>query len=1118
MYAPEPPAAIVTQTHYHWRNDNGSETTATSLTGGTEDTAATNISRATPVRLRIQISNEGATSTPSQGYTLEYGTKVTTCAAVTGWTDVGAGGGDWDMYNSTNITEGNNTTNIAVSAGGVTDENSSFLTPNSAVKDTSSTIASTTLSSSQFMEAEFSIKQTTESELSATYCFRLTSVGNDLDDYTRYPELTTESLRDFEVQRGTFTIGSGQTSYTLTAGVNYVAPSASTSAFMRITNLHHTGAGNTSSPFADQSTVYISNPSNITSSVTFTRGSSGNSTQVSWEIVEYIGEENYDNEMVVRGQGTVTFGGSDYTATGTALWDWPETIGDSDVVVFITGFMHPLTDTAYFLGQATAEWLPSTNQPAFKRSYAAGAPTVSYAVIEFTGRNWAVQRKEHVYTAVGTTETEAITAVGSLARTFLHTQHRVAGGNAYDLGHEVWLSSIGQVSYRISSTTSVTAPFAHTSVAWIIENTQTGTGAMDVARSNGTTVGGTAPLTVSVPIGKTLSDITNASIFATGHIHGFNYTGVLAGIAIASTTHYEVWRANTTDTLTYRTEVVEWPTVDLALIQNYYRFYVDNNALDPTDPWPAGAADLGENTEINAFDEPLGVGERLRIRMSVKAERANLPADAKAFKLQYAALYVYGSCTAIPESNWSTLGDTSSSTLWRGYNATGTTDGTLLSGDPPTGGDLNLSVSDVAGTLEEINNTASNTNAIYRNNDMEYDWIVEQNGADYYSFYCFRMVHTNGDLLTEYRYSPRVLTSHPTYKTQDWQWYANESEETPTTTLAGVNVAPADIVNEDPLKLRITVLETENAIGENAHFKLQYSEYADFSIAEDVVATTTCTANSIWCYANGGGINNAVISSSTLSDAEPCSGGVGRGCGTHNESPASLNGFTHGVGAAAEYEFTIKPAGPRVNRTYYFRLYDQRRSTTTVPNTGESYPSLSTEGAQLTFTMSGLASSTIIEGVTLDIDTTPTTISFGELTPGSLIEGAHRLGIDTNGTEGYQLFMMMQGDLTNPSGATVKQVTGTNASPTAWNDGCSAGAASCLGYHTGDDTLQGGSTRFSALDTYAGLSTTTLDEVSYSSQPSVGETTDIVFRILVRELQDAGLYETNIMYVSVPIF
>lgn len=114
--------------------------------------------------------------------------------------------------------------------------------------------------------------------------------------------------------------------------------------------------------------------------------------------------------------------------------------------------------------------------------------------------------------------------------------------------------------------------------------------------------------------------------------------------------------------------------------------------------------------------------------------------------------------------------------------------------------------------------------------------------------------------------------------------------------------------------------------------------------------------------------------------------------------------------------------------------------------------------------------------------------------------------------------MVMDGDLMSTNGAYMKPITGTNASPISWASGCDVGAQSCFGYHTGDDTLNGGSTRFSAIDTYARVSTSTLDEVSYSSQPTVSDTTDIVYRLFIRSLQDAGLYEARIRYVSVPIF
>ncbi len=1112
--------AVLTQTHYHWRNDNGSEAAATSMTGGSEDTPITNVAQSTPVRLRVQVSNEGAVTSASRAYTLEYGTKISTCSAVGSWTRVAESGGAFDLYNSTNLTDSNDTTDIAVATGGVTNENTTFLTPNSAVKDTSGSVASTTLTSSQYIEAEYALMQTIDAGYDVTYCFRLSTTEVSLNTYSQYAELTTSPERDFEIQRKTVNFSTN--SITLTAGVDYVAPSASTSAFVRITNTHYTGAGDSSAggtQNSDDVTAYISNPSNIMTSFTIQRPATAiaTTTRVDLEIVEFIGSPGSDNEMIVRAQGTVTYATTQITATGTAVVGIAD---DADVAVFITGIGHPDTAaTNYNSMQSTSAWLASSDQPVFTRGVSGSdATVVSYAVVEFTGPNWIVQRSEHTYTSAGTTETEAITAVGSLSRTMLHTQKRV--GNTLtgtdEFGHEVWLSSIGYVSYFLES--GATTPSGQTSVAWIIENTQTSAGAMDVTYSNGSSNGGSEPLTVSVSIGKTLTDLTNASIFVNSRSAGTGtlYPRPIAGATIASTTHYELWRSDTGATLTYRTIIVEWPTAGLALRQNYYRLYVHNNSLDPTDPWPEGGTDLGENTVLTGADEPLGENEKIRVRMSLRSLNATFPAETKSFKLQYGAMDT--TCSAISESNWKTLGNTSSSTVWRGFNATGTTDGTQLSGNPPTGGDLNLSVSDIAGTFEEINDTGVNMYSVPEGDDIEYDWIIEQNGANAETYYCFRMVESDGTPLAGYNNYPQIRTASFTPKSQNWRWYDDETNETPVSALAGENVTPVDIANGQVVKLRVTVKETENISRDDVRFRLQFSEYADFSTSTDLVASSTCGATSTWCYANGAGIDNEKITTKVLSDADACSSGVGNGCGTHATSSTYLTGMRHNAGTATEYEFTLRSAGPRVNRVYYFRLYDIAQNIPVVTNVGESYPSLTTEGASLTFEMAGLSSGTTIEGVTLDIDTTLTTLPFGTLTPEAMVEGAHRLSVDSNGTEGYQLLMAMDGNLMTAGGAYIRPITGTNAAPTSWAIGCDAGAVSCFGYHTSDDTLEGGSTRFLAVDTYARVSTTTPEEVGYSSQPTAGETVDVIFRILRRELQDAGVYEARIQYISVPMF
>lgn len=187
------PAPTYTQIHYHWRNDDGSEAAATSKTSGVQDTDITGLAKSTGVRLRVEIANEGGSilSYSTQQFRIEYGLKVTTCSAIASWVDVGAVAGDWDMFNSSSITDGNNTTNIAVATGGVTDENHTFISASAGVKDTSSTAAAISVSSEQFIEIEYSIQALAAATDGGTYCFRVTNAGTATNySYSLYPQAT----------------------------------------------------------------------------------------------------------------------------------------------------------------------------------------------------------------------------------------------------------------------------------------------------------------------------------------------------------------------------------------------------------------------------------------------------------------------------------------------------------------------------------------------------------------------------------------------------------------------------------------------------------------------------------------------------------------------------------------------------------------------------------------------------------------------------------------------------------------------------------------------------------------------------------------------------------------
>ena len=246
--------------------------------------------------------------------------------------------------------------------------------------------------------------------------------------------------------------------------------------------------------------------------------------------------------------------------------------------------------------------------------------SISYAVVEFIGDHWFIQRIEHPY-GTDTDEFEVLPTFVNATTTFLHVQKRVGlnDANLEEFGQEVYLNATGsQLTFRLE--TGADNPTGHTGVAWVIENQQTGGTPMRVYRSTGAETGGAEPLALNVSIGGTISSLDNASIFVNNRVTGTgsSYPRPIISPTITSTTNYELWFSDTTQTKTYRTEVVDWPTASRELIQNYYRFYVDNDDLTPSDPWPVGVSNLGENMSITASDDPLQVNDTIRIRMTVQ--------------------------------------------------------------------------------------------------------------------------------------------------------------------------------------------------------------------------------------------------------------------------------------------------------------------------------------------------------------------------------------------------------------------------------------------------------------------------------------------------------------------
>ncbi|MDP2856288.1 MAG: hypothetical protein Q8N90_04245, partial [bacterium] len=187
------------------------------------------------------------------------------------------------------------------------------------------------------------------------------------------------------------------------------------------------------------------------------------------------------------------------------------------------------------------------------------------------------------------------------------------------------------------------------------------------------------------------------------------------------------------------------------LLQNYYRWYVNEDNITPADPWPVGGTNLGENTAIGASDSPPGVGSVLRLRMSLVVQGQDLGASSKDFKLQYATST---NCVSVPWDQWSdvvTVASCSGPDIWCGSDNPTPNDGDTL---PST----KLSVSDVAETYEESNPSALNPNSATIGQDIEYDWVIKNNNAPIETSYCFRMAKSDGDPLSAYNNYPKLGT------------------------------------------------------------------------------------------------------------------------------------------------------------------------------------------------------------------------------------------------------------------------------------------------------------------------------------------------------------------------
>ncbi len=195
------------------------------------------------------------------------------------------------------------------------------------------------------------------------------------------------------------------------------------------------------------------------------------------------------------------------------------------------------------------------------------------------------------------------------------------------------------------------------------------------------------------------------------------------------------------------------------LVEHDYRIYDNVDAVNPVSPLAAenaSATDILQN-------------EVIRIRLNIISSGGSLPTSSQALKLRYALKDGFATCGNVPSGNYADVGAATSSEVWRGFNNTSTADGAVIS-------TTLLTTSTVGESYAEANPTPVNPKVIPVNGVGEWDFVVQNNGAQSGSGYCFRVVKSAGTALAQYDNLPEVKVIRPLFEVH-YRWRNDDGGE-----------------------------------------------------------------------------------------------------------------------------------------------------------------------------------------------------------------------------------------------------------------------------------------------------------------------------------------------------
>jgi len=184
--------------------------------------------------------------------------------------------------------------------------------------------------------------------------------------------------------------------------------------------------------------------------------------------------------------------------------------------------------------------------------------------------------------------------------------------------------------------------------------------------------------------------------------------------------------------------------------------------------------------------------------------------------------------------------------------------------------------------------------------------------------------------------------------------------------------------------------------------------------------------------------------------------------------------------------------------------------------------------ASLTFTVSGVDSGTVINGVTTTGSSTATSLAFGTLNTSASSTLGQQLTVSTNATNGYVVTVQQDQELTSAAGANINSFNNSpdgtgSTTPVAWEAPRGELDNTYTYGHMGLTTDDSDSGLGFDGSKYAGLNSTDPMTIMKHNGPADGSTQNkglakVAYTIEITDLQEAGDYQNTLTYICTPTY